>query len=54
MLALLLALPVAAAGRAIDKEIVIKATLAQAWQSWTTGDGIRSFFAPDAVVDDMR
>jgi len=51
LLVLLSALPVAAAERAIDKEVVIKATLEQAWQSWTTRDGIRSFFAPDAVVE---
>ncbi len=37
--------------RAIDKEVVINATLEQAWASWTTRDGIRSFFAPDAVIE---
>ncbi|MBN8504853.1 MAG: SRPBCC domain-containing protein [Burkholderiales bacterium] len=40
-----------AAERAIDKEVVIQATLEQAWASWTTREGIRSFFAPDAVVE---
>ncbi len=40
-----------AAERAIDKEVVINATLEQAWSSWTTREGIRSFFAPDAVVE---
>lgn len=44
-------LPVGAAERAIDKEVVIRATLEQAWASWTTRDGVRSFFAPDAVVE---
>ncbi len=37
--------------RAIDKEVVITATLEQAWASWTTREGIRSFFAPDAVIE---
>jgi uncharacterized protein YndB with AHSA1/START domain len=40
----------AAAERALDKEVVIKATLEQAWEAWTTREGLRSFFAPDAVV----
>ena len=40
-----------AAERAIDKEVVINATLEQAWASWTTREGIRSFFAPDANID---
>jgi uncharacterized protein YndB with AHSA1/START domain len=40
-----------AAERAIDKQIVIEATLDEAWQSWTTREGIVSFLAPDAVID---
>jgi uncharacterized protein YndB with AHSA1/START domain len=50
---ILLAMPtgVSAQQRAIDKEIVINASLEQAWASWTTRDGIRSFFAPDAVIE---
>jgi uncharacterized protein YndB with AHSA1/START domain len=40
-----------AAERAIDKEVVVDATLDQAWAAWTTREGIVSFFAPDAVVD---
>ncbi len=40
-----------AAERSIDKEIDIKATVEQAWDSWTTREGITSFFAPDAQVD---
>lgn len=43
--------PAQAAERAIDKEVVVNATLDQAWEAWTTRDGIRSFFAPDAVVE---
>jgi uncharacterized protein YndB with AHSA1/START domain len=45
------ALPVLAAERAIDKEIVVPATLDAAWAAWTTREGIVSFFAPDAVVE---
>ena len=37
--------------RAIDKEVVVKATLEQAWAAWTTREGIVSFFAPDAKVE---
>lgn len=37
--------------RAIRKSVVIRATLAEAWASWTTREGIVSFFAPDAVVE---
>ena len=50
-LLLAIAAPVQAAERAIDKEIVVPATLDAAWAAWTTREGIVSFFAPDAVVD---
>ena len=40
-----------AAERSLDKEVIIKATLDQAWASWTTREGITSFFAPDAEID---
>ena len=40
-----------AAERAIDKAVVVNATLTQAWEAWTTRDGIVSFFAPDAVIE---
>ena len=40
-----------AAERALEKEVVVKATTEQLWTAWTTRDGIRSFFAPDAVVE---
>jgi len=44
--------PVAlAAERAIDKEVVIAATPDEAWDAWTTREGIVSFFAPDARID---
>ncbi|MGE5339655.1 MAG: SRPBCC family protein [Gemmatimonadota bacterium] len=40
-----------AAERAIDKQVLIDATLDQAWDAWTTRAGITSFFAPDAEID---
>jgi uncharacterized protein YndB with AHSA1/START domain len=43
--------PATAAERAIDKEVVIAATLDQAWDAWTTREGITSFFAPDAKIE---
>ena len=49
---LVAAVPAAcAAERAIDKEVVINATLEQAWSAWTTREGIVSFFAPDAKIE---
>ncbi len=40
-----------AAERSIDKEIVINASLDEAWAAWTTREGIISFFAPEAVIE---
>jgi uncharacterized protein YndB with AHSA1/START domain len=40
-----------AAERSLDKEVIIKATPAQAWESWTTRAGITAFFAPDALIE---
>lgn len=48
---LMFALPAQAAERAIDKEMVVPATLDAAWAAWTTREGIISFFAPDAMID---
>jgi uncharacterized protein YndB with AHSA1/START domain len=45
------ALPALAAERALDKEVVVSATLDQAWDAWTTRAGITSFFAPDAKIE---
>lgn len=42
---------VIAAERAIEKSVVVEATLDQAWDSWTTREGITSFFAPDAKIE---
>jgi uncharacterized protein YndB with AHSA1/START domain len=41
----------AAAERALDKTVVVNATLDQVWEAWTTREGITSFFAPDARID---
>ena len=51
MCSLLCVFPTRAAERALDKEIVIAASLDAAWSAWTTREGITSFFAPDAVID---
>jgi uncharacterized protein YndB with AHSA1/START domain len=40
-----------AAERAIDKSIEIAASLDQAWDAWTTREGITSFFAPEAEIE---
>lgn len=45
------ALPALATERSLDKEVIIKASLDQAWQSWTTREGIVAFFAPDARIE---
>ena len=37
--------------RSIDKEVIVDATLDQAWEAWTTREGIVSFFAPDARIE---
>ncbi|MFZ5548822.1 MAG: SRPBCC family protein [Pseudomonadota bacterium] len=51
--ALLIASPLTApaAEKAIEKEVVVPATLDQAWAAWTTREGIVSFFAPGAEID---
>jgi len=46
-----LAMNAAAAERALHKEVVVKAPIADVWQAWTTTEGIKTFFAPDAHVD---
>ena len=40
-----------AAERALDKEVVVNAGVDQVWDTWTTRDGVTSFFAPDARVE---
>ncbi|HEY8048143.1 MAG TPA: SRPBCC domain-containing protein [Ramlibacter sp.] len=50
MIALLLACAAGAAERAIDREVIVPANVDQVWQAWTTSEGIKTFFAPDANV----
>jgi len=40
-----------AAERSIDRQVEVAASLSEAWEAWTTREGITSFFAPDARVD---
>lgn len=51
VLALLTTTSVPAAERAIEREVVVPASLDQAWAAWTTREGITSFFSPDAEID---
>ena len=37
--------------RAIDKQVRVKAPVDAVWQAWTTTEGVKSFFAPDARVE---
>ncbi len=37
--------------RAIDEKITVKAGAAEVWKAWTTSEGIKTFFAPDAKVE---
>jgi uncharacterized protein YndB with AHSA1/START domain len=50
-IAALLATVAHAAERAIEKQIVVAASLDEAWDAWTTREGIVSFFAPEAVIE---
>lgn len=45
------AVPLGAAERAIDKEVIVAAPLAAVWENWTTKAGIESFLAPQAEID---
>ncbi len=40
-----------AAERALDKSVLVAASLDQTWDAWTTREGIISFFAPDARIE---
>lgn len=39
-----------AAGRAIVKEVVVKAPLREVWEAWSTSEGATKFFAPKANI----
>ena len=45
------ALCASAQERVITKQVVVKAPVEQVWQAWTTSEGIKTFFAPDANVE---
>ena len=49
--ALAIATWVGAEERAIAKQVVVKAPVEAVWNAWTTTEGIKSFFAPDARVE---
>ena len=37
--------------RSIDEKVTVKASVEEVWKAWTTSEGIKTFFAPDANVD---
>jgi len=38
-------------GGEIRKTVIVEASPQLVWSAWTTVDGVKSFFAPDAVID---
>lgn len=50
-LAVLAAFGAFAEERAIHKEVIVKASVDEVWKAWTTSEGIKTFFAPDAHVE---
>jgi uncharacterized protein YndB with AHSA1/START domain len=51
LLALALTTCAAAQERMISKQVTVKAPLEAVWTAWTTTEGIKSFFAPDARIE---
>ena len=43
--------PAAFEERAIEIEMVLDANVERVWDTWTTEEGVRSFFAPDCNID---
>lgn len=39
------------AARRLEHEVTVKASRAAAWRAWTTNEGARTFFAPDAKIE---
>lgn len=37
--------------RVLDKTVEVKASLAEVWWAWSTREGVKTFFAPDARVE---
>ena len=48
---LFVAIPALTAERAIIESIVVNAPIEKVWNAWTTSAGIKTFFAPDALVE---
>ncbi len=40
-----------AAERSIDRQVEVAASIDQAWDAWTTREGVTSFFSPDAKIE---
>ena len=40
-----------AAERILEKQAVVNAPIEEVWKAWTTTEGVKSFFAPDAKVE---
>jgi uncharacterized protein YndB with AHSA1/START domain len=51
LLACLIAANAFAAERAIDQEVVVAAKVDAVYRAWTTSEGVKTFFAPDARVE---
>ena len=41
----------AAPERILEKQAVVSAPIEEVWKAWTTTEGVKSFFAPDAKVE---
>jgi len=37
--------------RAVTAEVTVNAAVAEVWKAWTTGEGIKSFFAPGCKIE---
>ncbi|HWW62817.1 MAG TPA: SRPBCC domain-containing protein [Thermoanaerobaculia bacterium] len=48
---LMVALPLHAAEKRIDVQVVVNASLDDVWNAWTTVDGVKSFFAGGARIE---
>ena len=46
----LISLSALAEERAINEKVIVKGKLDDVWRAWTTSEGIKTFFAPDANV----
>jgi uncharacterized protein YndB with AHSA1/START domain len=51
IIVLVVSVTVHAQERYVDKEVRVKAPVGAVWKAWTTTEGIKTFFAPDANVD---